>query len=47
MLARNLETEDGARDHYVDELENPAHVEAGRRLFENFFQTPPAAAQGS
>jgi GMP synthase (glutamine-hydrolysing) len=41
LLARSLETEAGARDHYVDELEDPAHVDAGRRLFENFFQTPP------
>ena len=41
MLARNLETEDGARDLFVDELEDPAHVEAGRRLFENFFRTSP------
>jgi GMP synthase (glutamine-hydrolysing) len=47
MLAKNLETEDGARDHFVDELEDPAQVEAGRRLFENFFQTPPVTAQGS
>ena len=41
MLARNLETEDGARDLFVDELEDPAHVEPGRRLFENFFRTSP------
>jgi GMP synthase (glutamine-hydrolysing) len=41
MLARSLETEDGARDHFVDEVEDPAHVEAGRRLFENFFRTSP------
>jgi GMP synthase-like glutamine amidotransferase len=43
MLARNLETEEGAKEVFVDELEDPAHVEAGRRLFENFFRTPPAA----
>jgi GMP synthase (glutamine-hydrolysing) len=43
MLAKNLQIVDGARRHFVDELEDPAHVEAGRRLFENFFQTPPTA----
>jgi len=43
MFAKNLQIVDGARRHFVDELEDPAHVEAGRRLFENFFQTPPTA----
>ena len=41
LLDRCLETEEGAREVYVNELEDPAHIEAGRRLFENFFQTPP------
>jgi GMP synthase-like glutamine amidotransferase len=41
LLERSLDTVEGARDHYVDELEDPAHIEAGRRLFENFFRTPP------
>jgi GMP synthase-like glutamine amidotransferase len=43
LLDRCLETEEGAREVYVDELEDPAHIEAGRRLFENFFRTPPIA----
>ena len=47
LLERSLEIEDGARDHYVDELEDPAHVDVGRRLFENFFQTPPVAIRVS
>lgn len=41
LLERSLETEDGAREHFVDELEDPAHVDAGRRLFENFFRSAP------
>jgi len=41
LLDRCLETEEGAREVYVDELEDPADIEVGRRLFENFFQTPP------
>ena len=45
LLKKSLETEDGARDHFVDELEDPSQVEAGRRLLENFFQTPPIAKQ--
>jgi GMP synthase (glutamine-hydrolysing) len=45
LLKKSLETEDGARDHFVDELEGPSHVEAGRRLLENFFRTPPTANQ--
>ena len=47
MLARNVEIEDGARDVYVDELEDPAHVEAGRRLFENFFGMSPDMMSGA
>jgi GMP synthase (glutamine-hydrolysing) len=38
MLARNLETEAAAREHYVDELTDPAHIDACRVLFENFFR---------
>jgi GMP synthase (glutamine-hydrolysing) len=45
LLKKSLETEDGARDHFIDELEDPIHVEAGRRLLENLFQTPPIAKQ--
>lgn len=47
LLERSLDTVEGARVHYVNELEDPAHIEAGRRLFENFFQTPPIAMQNS
>ena len=47
LLERSLETEEGAREVYVDELEDPAHIEAGRRLFENFFRTPPIAVKDS
>jgi len=43
LLGRCLETEDRAREVFVDQLEESAHVEAGRRLFENFFQTRPIA----
>jgi GMP synthase-like glutamine amidotransferase len=43
LLDRCLETAEGAREVYVDELEDPAHIEAGRRLFENFFRTTPIA----
>ncbi len=43
LLDRCLETEEGAREVFVDELEDPTHIEAGRRLFENFFRTPPIA----
>ena len=39
LLDRCLETEKGAREVFVDELEESDHVEAGRRLFKNFFQT--------
>ncbi len=45
LLKKSVETEVGARDHFVDELEDPRHVEAGRRLLENFFQTSPMAKQ--
>lgn len=41
LLERSLEYEEVARDHYVDELEDPGHIEAGRRLFENFFRILP------
>jgi GMP synthase (glutamine-hydrolysing) len=41
MLARNLETEAAAREHFVDELADPGHIEACRRLFDNFFRTAP------
>lgn len=47
LLGRCLETEERAREVFVDELEESAHVEAGRRLFENFFQTRPIAVRGS
>lgn len=47
LLERSIESEERAREVLVDELEDPAHIEAGRRLFENFFRTPPAAAHGS
>ena len=47
LLERSLETEERAREFYIDELEDPAHIEAGRRLFENFFQTPPIALKRS
>jgi GMP synthase-like glutamine amidotransferase len=47
LLARSLETEERAREVFVDEFEDPAHIEAGRRLFENFFQMPPIAVQDS
>jgi GMP synthase-like glutamine amidotransferase len=40
MLQRNCETEAAARERFVDELTDSAHVEAGRRLFENFFRVP-------
>ncbi len=43
LLERCLETEKGAREVFVDELEDPARIDAGRRLFENFFQTLPIA----
>ena len=39
MLERNLETEAAARERFVDELTDPAQIEACRRLFENFFRT--------
>ena len=39
MLERNLETEAAAKERFVDELTDPAQVEAGRRLFENFFRS--------
>jgi len=38
MLAKNLETEAAAREHFVDELQDPTHVEAGRLVFENFLR---------
>jgi len=41
LLERSLDYETGARDHYVDELGDPSHIDAGRRLFENFFRTFP------
>ena len=47
LLERSLETEERAREVYVDELGDPAHIEAGRRLFENFFRTPPIAVKDS
>lgn len=39
MLQRNLETEAAARERFVDELTDPAQVEVGRRLFEDFFRS--------
>ena len=39
LLAGNLGTYAMAREHYVDELEDRAHLDAGRRIFENFFGT--------
>jgi len=47
LLERSLDYEKGARGHYVDELEDSAHIEAGRRLFENFFRTPPIGVTDS
>ena len=47
LLERSLDCEKGARGHYVDELEDSAHIEAGRRLFENFFRTPPIGVTDS
>ncbi len=41
MAARNLETEAAAKDHYFDELEDPGDLDAGARIFENFFATAP------
>ena len=41
LLERSLDSVEGARDHYVNELEDTAHIEAGRRLFENFFRISP------
>jgi GMP synthase (glutamine-hydrolysing) len=38
MLERNLETEAAAREHFIDELTDPAQIEGCRRLFENFFR---------
>jgi GMP synthase (glutamine-hydrolysing) len=47
MLARNVEIEEGAHEVFIDELENPAHVEAGRRLFENFFGMSSGMVSGA
>jgi GMP synthase-like glutamine amidotransferase len=41
LLDRCLETEKGAREVFVDELDDSYHVEGGRRLFENFFRISP------
>lgn len=41
LLSRCLETEERAREVFVDEIDEPAHVEPGRRLFENFFRILP------
>lgn len=41
MLERNLETEAAAREYFVDELTDSGHIEACRRLFENFFRAAP------
>ena len=38
MLQRNLETEAAAREHFVDELNDPAQIAGCRLLFENFFR---------
>lgn len=39
MLDRNLRTEAAAREHFVDELNDPGEILACRRLFTNFFRT--------
>jgi GMP synthase (glutamine-hydrolysing) len=41
MLERNLATEPAAREHFVDELVDPAQIKACDRLFENFFRAEP------
>lgn len=40
MLEDNLRTEPTARDHWLDQLDDPARVDDNLRLFANFFRTP-------
>lgn len=46
LLEKSLRTVDGAREHFVDELEDSAEIEASRRLLENFFRASPGVMPG-